>query len=407
MARIPFIARARGTLGGRAARPKLPSTRLGLACALASVLMLVPGLATAGPPVLPPATGAPALQPSAPDEPSGPSTAVLGAAPLQRPVGMPAPRPAPPARVIVSAAPSAPVVAAPASPAPPVAAPVPASTGGASPEVGPRPATSPAPTPAPRLDEPVADEAIVPDAALVSSSKPAHERFPHRGLVADARIGALGCVGGLCRGAHDVSPGMRVGGFLGGNVRGWFELGVGGGWGTLVSKVAPGTNALVLYGLDPGILQQALLAQAAGLINVDLAGLAVQDDQLRAAQVGPSVRVHLRPRGRVGAFVGTGVGYNVLRARYQTALGKVGLDFHGIDVPLEANLSVYVHEHVAVGVQLDYMWTWYGVAVLDHPQQRLVMPVGLLQAAARQQGVDLRGQLPQLWTLGLALRGRL
>jgi hypothetical protein len=226
-------------------------------------------------------------------------------------------------------------------------------------------------------------------------------------LVADLRIGTLGCIGGLCRGGHDVSPGLRLGGFLGGNIRGWFEVGVGGGWGTLGSKVAPGTNAMVLYGLDAGTLQQVLLAQAAGLVQVDLAGLAVQDDQLRAAQVGPSVRVHLVPRGRIGAFVGSGVGYNVLRARYQTTLGDLGLDFHGIDVPVEANVSVYVHEHLAVGLQFDYLWTWYGVAVLDHPQQRVAMPMGLLQAAARQQGVDLRGQLPQFWTLGLALRGRL
>jgi hypothetical protein len=133
----------------------------------------------------------------------------------------------------------------------------------------------------------------------------------------------------------------------------------------------------------------------------------VQSSELRAAQLGPSMRIHVVPRGRVGAFVGSGVGYNLLRARYQTAAGPVGLDFHGIEIPVEANLSVYVLEHLAVGLQFDYMWTWYGVAVLDHPQQRVAVPVGALQIAARQQGVDLRGQLPQLWTLGLAVRGRL
>jgi hypothetical protein len=253
-----------------------------------------------------------------------------------------------------------------------------------------------------------APEPSEPEAVVLAPAERSRKPFQHKGLVADARIGTLGCIGALCRGGHDVSPGVRVGGFLGGNIRGWFELGVGGGWGTLTSKAAPGTNALLLYGLDPNVLQAALLAQAAGLINVDLAGLAVQGgDQLRAAQLGPSLRVHLLPRGRIGAFVGSGVGYNVLRARYQTALGNVGMNFHGVHVPLEANFSVYVHEHIAVGLQFDYMWTWYGLAVLDHPQQKIPIPMRLLQGTPATQGVNVRDQLPQFWTLGLALRGRL
>jgi len=249
-------------------------------------------------------------------------------------------------------------------------------------------------------------EPPVPDAAVAATAEPPRKRFQHKGVVADFRIGTLGCIGAFCRGAHDVSPGVRLGGFLGGNIRGWVELGVGGGWGTLGSKVAPGTNAMLLYSLDPNVLQLALLAQAAGLVNVDLAGLAVQDDQLRAAQVGPSLRIHLLPRGRIGAFVGSGLGYNVLRARYQTAIGELGMDFHGIDVPVEANLSVYVLEHLAVGLQFDYMWTWYGLAVLDHPQQRIPIPMRLLESSAATQGVDVRAQLPQFWTFGLAIRGR-
>ena len=115
----------------------------------------------------------------------------------------------------------------------------------------------------------------------------------------------------------------------------------------------------------------------------------------------------LRAAGARLAFVGSGVGYNLLRSRYQTAAGDVRLDLHGIDVPVEANLSVYLRPHVALGVQLDYMWTWYGAAVLDHPQQRLALPVSVLQAAGQQQGVDFRGELPQMWSVGLALRGRL
>lgn len=297
----------------------------------------------------------------------------------------------------------------------------PTRTAAPAPVDAPTPVVAPAPVAAPAVvaaspAEPVGNAScsdaqpeppvVDPAAERVAPEDP-KDRFPHRGLVADLRLGTLGCIGGFCRGGHDVSPGVRLGGFIGGNVRGWFELGLGGGWGTLGSKITPGTNALLLYGLDAGTLQQALLAQAAGLINIDFAGLAVQDGRVRAAQIGPSMRIHVLPRGRIGAFVGSGVGYNVLRARYQTAAGDVGLDFHGIDVPVEANLSVYVHEHIAVGLQFDYMWTWYGVAVLDHPQQRVAVPVGVLQTAAQQQGVDLRGQLPQFWTLGLAVRGRL
>ncbi|MCA9650052.1 MAG: hypothetical protein H6712_18120 [Myxococcales bacterium] len=276
---------------------------------------------------------------------------------------------------------------------------------------GPSPAPARAPSPLPPSEIPAAEpegDLPSPDAALAEEAEIPTTPIPHRGAVADLRVGTLGCIGGFCRsGRHDVSPGVRLGGFLGGNVRGWFEAGIGGGWGTMKPNVTPGTNALVLYGLDPYVLQQALLAQAAGLLKVDLAGLAVSDARLRATQVGPTIRVHLIPRGRVQAFVGSGVGYNLLRSRYQTAAGDVRLDLHGIDVPVEANLSVYLRPHVALGVQLDYMWTWYGAAVLDHPQQRLALPVSVLQAAGQQQGVDFRGELPQMWSVGLALRGRL
>ncbi len=377
-------------------RPRRAQSRRAIARTLALVgALLWPGLVWAGPPVLPPSHGggAPAAA-----EPAAQNTLIASQGhsverpPLQRPstVVSTTPEPPPP-----SASPAASPVATPiASPAVEAATPVdpPQTTAPAQP-------SDPAACSDAKIDALIADSATPPDDPK--------DRYPHRGLVADLRVGTLGCIGPLCRTGHDVSPGARLGGFIGGNVRGWFELGLGGGWGTMATNITPGTNALVLYGLDPGRLQQALAAQAAGLVNIDFAGLAVQEGRLRAAQLGPSMRIHVRPRGRIGAFVGSGVGYNVLRARYETAAGDVGLDFHGIEVPVEANLSVYLHEHVAVGLQFDYMWTWYGVAVLDHPQQRVALPMGVLQAAGEQQGVDLRGQLPQFWTLGLAVRGRL
>ena len=372
-----------------------------IARALATlVVALCPGLALAGPPVLPPTggqgSGSSSSSPSAPVQ----GSSAFASIPVQRPAGLQRAEVAP----IRPVAPIQPVAVPPA-----IATPIAEVGPQPAPSVAPAPSAAPAPSPAATPPEPSNPELAVltPDATLVAKTEPPRKKYLHKGLVADFRIGTLGCIGALCRGGHDVSPGVRLGGFLGGNIRGWLELGVGGGWGTLGTKVTPGTNAMLLYGLDPNVLQLALLAQAAGLINVNLSGLSVQDDQLRAAQFGPLLRVHLVPRGRIGAFVGTGVGYNVLKARYKTAMGDLGMDFHGIDVPVEANLSVYVLEHLAVGVQFDHMWTWYGLAVLDHPQQRIPIPMRLLEANAATQGVDVRAQLPQFWTLGLAIRGRL
>ena len=233
-------------------------------------------------------------------------------------------------------------------------------------------------------------------------------RFPHRGAIFEAQIGTMGCVRALCDDSrHAISPGVRLNGFLGGNIRGWVELGLGGGWGTMRSGVAEGTNALSMYGLDPGLLQQALTAQAAGLIDVDLYGLATSEARMSSANVGPLARVHFIPRGRFTAWAGSGVGYHLLRNKYETLAGTVKLDFHGLAVPIEAGLGVFVHDNVAVTAQFDYLWTWYGLAVLDHPDQRSALPVAALQAAANLQNVDLRGQLPQFWTLGFGLRARI
>ncbi len=361
----------------------------------------------AGPPTLPslpggeiravssdtatPDTAAPNPQP--PSAVPGPKVVqpTSPATPLQRPAAMTEPGPTPRATSTTPA--PQPIGPQP----PPVAGPT------IAPEAGPRSPATPEP-----IEDPAFDGTPSPDAALAEQTEDERTRYPHKGIVADLRLGTLGCIGAMCRDErHGVRPGVRVGGFLGGNIRGWVELGLAGGWGTMKPGVTPGTNALLLYGLDPGVLQQALLAQAAGVLNVDLAGLAVNDAQMRSVQAGPRLRVHLIPRGRVGAFVGSGVGYHLLRNRYDTGVGSVGLDFHGIEVPVEANLSVYVLPRLAVGIQFDYMWTWYGLAVLDHPQQRAALPMGVLQAAGEQQGVDLRGELPQMWTLGLALRGRL
>ena len=212
---------------------------------------------------------------------------------------------------------------------------------------------------------------------------------------------------GACDG-HGAKPGFRVDGFLGGNIRGFVELGLAGGWGTISPNVDNGANVLALYGLDPAALQASLLGALSSLAPVDFGSLTVTGGaQLRTTQVGPLARIHFIPRGRMLAFVGSGVQYNLFRSRYDTTAGPVKLDFHGLAVPIEAGLGVHVHNNIAVMLQFDYLWTWYGLAVLDTPAQRLALPVGALDSAGQDQGVDLRGQLPQFWNVGIGIRGRM
>lgn len=254
---------------------------------------------------------------------------------------------------------------------------------------------------------PVANGNVAPAAAVTKSATPKDKRLRHDGFVTDLRIGTLGCIRGLCGGSHNVSPGFRFDGFLGGNIRGFVDFGVGGGWGTLGSDVAQGSNVLSLYGLDPFLMQQALTLVGGSALGIDLTTLTVNDTKLRAAQVGPQLRVHFIPRGRFAAYVGSGAQYNLFRARYGTNSGNARLDFHGISVPIQAGFGVHVHPHVAVGMQFDYLWTWYALANLDHAGNSLTVPVRILDDAAKMQGGDLRGQLPQFWTLTFGLRARI
>lgn len=278
----------------------------------------------------------------------------------------------------------------------------------------PQPAAPPAPSRSAEIASPPAPRVAASTPAGTSSepgihrtaTPPAKAKFEHHGFTTDLRIGTLGCVRGLCNGGHNVRPGFRVDGFLGGNIRGWVDFGLAGGWGSMTSSVAPGTNVLSLYGLDPFLLQQALGVLGGQALGIDLTALTVNDAKLRTAQGGPLLRVHFIPRGRFLAYVGSGVQYNLFRARYSTAAGDAKIDFHGLAVPIEAAFGVQVHEHVSVGVQFDYLWTWYALANLKQGGQALTVPVRILDEAARMQNSSLRGQLPQFWTFGLMLRAR-
>jgi hypothetical protein len=299
----------------------------------------------------------------------------------------------------------APAIAAPSTPTVPAAATAPWA-----------PTLPAAASDDPTLAQPVAS-ASPPRPAAAHGNEPAlHRRAPdhmrtfsHRGFTTDLRIGTIGCLRGAC-GAdrHAANAGFRIDGFIGGNIRGWVDLGIAGGWGAMSSDVKPGTNVLALYGLDPAQLQTALGLLAGQALGIDLGSLAVNDARLRTAQAGPVVRVHFIPRGRFAAYVGTGVQYNLFRARYGTSSGPAQLDFHGLAVPIEGGFGVHVLEHLALGVQFDYLWTWYAIANLEQGATSLPVPVRVLdQAAKMQNGGSFRDQLPQFWTFALTLRARI
>jgi hypothetical protein len=232
--------------------------------------------------------------------------------------------------------------------------------------------------------------------------------LPHRGTVIEASIGPLGCDGVLCGGSSlDTQPGFRVGGFFGGNIHGWVEMGVTGGWGMMKTRTAGGMNPLSMYGLDVGELQDVLTAAAAlGYADIDLQGYTVGDAALQTAQAGPLMRLHFNPRGRFMAWAGSGATYHLLRNDFATERGRVRLDTHGFAVPIEAGLGIAVHEHFAVVATGSYLWTWALLSGIDLPDRELMVPTKLLQRQAVSQGSDLVGKLPNFWTMSAGIRTR-
>lgn len=288
------------------------------------------------------------------------------------------------------------------APSPPPAA------AAATPAATPALTSSPTPTPAPAPTPSAVDETTPPAAALHTTRESDNkaERLPHRGIVLDARVGAAGCLRSMCTQSHRTSPGLRLDGFVGGNIRGWVDLGISGGWGTYGTSVETNANVLRLYGVEPAQLQLAANAMGNPL-GFNPFALQVQSARLRTARVGPALRVHLIPRGRGIAYVGAGLGYSTFLADYDTAVGNVSLRFHGIDVPLQVGGGVQLSEHLAAIVQFDYTFTSYPVARFDHPQQNLALPVAFLDSAASASGNDsVSDSLPRSWGVGMGLRAR-
>lgn len=226
------------------------------------------------------------------------------------------------------------------------------------------------------------------------------EPLKHKGFVLEAQGGTMGCTGAICSGSagHRATPGPRVSGFVGGNIGGIVELGISGGFGKLQSSVQENRNALDIFGISvPDIPSEYLN-------GFDLNTLVVSSSQLDDFRAGPALRLHLVPRGRVQAFVGSGFGYHRFRGRYETASGPIALSFHGLDVPLEAGLGVYINKRVSVGVRFDYLWTHYAAVSIKHPQANMVAPLVLLENQLASRDQALTEHLPRFWAGALALR---
>jgi hypothetical protein len=237
--------------------------------------------------------------------------------------------------------------------------------------------------------------------ALRTESNPKKPEFHHKGFVMQALLGTMGCTRSLCAGRHGARPGVHVGGFIGGNIAGFVEVGAAGGWGQFNADLNDGTTGLDLFGVDG--IDPALLSTDLGSA-FDPMMSEVQSSRLSSAYAGPHLRVHFIPRGRVTAFVGSGARYQLFRGDYETSGGKARLDFHGLQVPIEGGLAVHVVKHVSLGVGFTYQWTHYFAMVLDTPSDTLALPLSAVQEQMESLGGDLRGELPRFWTVDVSVR---
>lgn len=346
-------------------------------------------------------------EPAEPTEPAEPPTEPAEPSPPPEPTepaSLPEDAPAP--------APTEPIE--PPEPAPETVAPFePTPTTSATPPPAPAPtrttSTPPAtaePTPTRTSDddpqgEPSEEKKDAKDEKDEKDEKDAKDEEPikHKGFIVDFRVGVQGCTRLLCK-RHDAKPGLRLDGMLGRNFFGIIDLGLAGAWGRMRTNVAPGTDGLSLYGLDP-----AALPPEAAALNFDQ--FTVNDAHFETVQAGLSLRVHVLPRGHFDPYVGIGAHYNLLRALYDTPAGETRLGFHGLAFPLQAGFVYFVHENIAVGAQLDWLWTWYGGITIRGAPGRLGAPIPLIKDQAAAAGVDLPGDLPHFWTLGGVVHIRL
>ncbi|MCX4246527.1 ribonuclease E domain-containing protein [Paraliomyxa miuraensis] len=225
------------------------------------------------------------------------------------------------------------------------------------------------------------------------------EPIKHKGFILDFRVGVVGCTRLLCQ-RHGAKPGLRLDGLMGRNFFGFLDLGLAGAWGRMRANVAPGTDGLALYGLT----QEGLPPEAAALMFDEFT---VDDAHLETIQAGLDARVHIIPRGRFDPYVGIGAQYNLFRGIYDTPAGETRMGFHGLAFPLQAGFVVFATKRLAFGAQFDYLVTWYGGVTVRGAPGDLGAPIPLIEDAAAEAGVNLPGDLPQLWSAGAVVHVRL
>jgi opacity protein-like surface antigen len=163
---------------------------------------------------------------------------------------------------------------------------------------------------------------------------------------------------------------------------------------------------LDLYGIDSAALQERIDREDAGMADeLDLGQLAVREARLQSVSAGVGLRLHFVPRGRFDAWVGSGVGYELFRADYRTLAGDVRVDFHGIGLPAQGGLSVFLTRRFAVGADFEYRWTHFGVGRLQHAAGDVTLPLSVI-AEQGPGGADVSAQLPSFWTAGVTARLR-
>ncbi len=233
--------------------------------------------------------------------------------------------------------------------------------------------------------------------------------YKHRGMIIEGKIGALGCLGRHCRDEanHNSAPGLALGGFFGVNVLGFIDLGLEGAWGRLRPRAYSGRNVFDLYSIN-GTVLSAKISEEMGVpsLPIDFSTLTVGEVKSTAVHAGPTIRVHVIPRGRLSAYIGLGAHYQLWRNAYDTLGGDFRLSFHGVSVPASVGLGYYVLRRLNLNAEFTYDHTAWLAASIRHPDLDFVAPLLLLEEAALEAGTDLKKDLPNFWSLVLSARVR-
>ncbi len=255
-------------------------------------------------------------------------------------------------------------------------------------------------------------ESEVSDSREESDTKPdkkKRKRFRHRGFIGEFKIGAAGCFKRACKSqaGHYAKPGISLGGFVGGNIFGIADFGLELMWATMTPRAYSGRNVVDLYGIDSVRLQE-LLVENATYIGSDFSvdSLVLGTAKMRVLNVGPALRIHLVPRGRISAYVGTAFDYQLWRNKYETVGGPLRLDFHGLAIPLLGGVGFYPHPNVAVGFEFRWVYSYHIVIAAKHPELNAGAPIGLIDMAGRDEGIEVSSGLPTFWHAGASLRAR-